>query len=347
MLYFLALWKKFVSFNYVSILILSILIVSFGSITIHILEPQTFPTLFDGLWWTMTTLTTVGYGDFFPKTVAGKCLGMFLFIFGVGIIGLLVSKTVDSFSKYHRLKLEGRIVYKDHDHFIYIGWSKKTRDAIEELFDSSPNAKIVLIENLETSPYEHPQVHFIQGDPSIENTLLNANIFGAKRVCIFADSTIEDSVLKDGKTLLIASAVESLSTMKKMPIHTIVEISKESHIVNFKHVNVDDFVLSYESVSRLIAKTTLHPGTSTIFRHFLNTKFDGSNIHVIVPNKEWKTYEDAFLQLFEKGATLLAINEQLNIPKLKECKLNSTDRLYIYCEESLLKKITKKALSIK
>ena len=72
----------------------------------------------------MTTLTTVGYGDFFPKTVAGKCLGMFLFIFGVGIIGLLVSKTVDSFSKYHRLKLEGRIVYKDHDHFIYIGWSK-------------------------------------------------------------------------------------------------------------------------------------------------------------------------------------------------------------------------------
>lgn len=162
MLYFLALWKKFGSFNYVSILILFILIVSFGSITIHILEPQIFPTLFDGLWWTMTTLTTVGYGDFFPKTVAGKCLGMFLFIFGVGIIGLLVSKTVDSFSKYHRLKLEGRIVYKDHDHFIYIGWSKKTRDAIEELFDSSPNAKIVLIENLETSPYEHPQVHFIK-----------------------------------------------------------------------------------------------------------------------------------------------------------------------------------------
>ncbi|WP_088042902.1 potassium channel family protein [Bacillus sp. EAC] len=342
MLYFLSLWKKFVSFNYVSILILSIFIVSFGTITIHILEPKTFPSLFEGLWWTMTTLTTVGYGDYFPKTVAGKCLGMFLFIFGVGIIGLLVSKTVDSFSKYHRLKLEGKIVYKEQNHFIYIGWSKKTRDAIEELFDSSPNAMIVLIENLATSPYEHPQIHFVQGDPSLEKTLINANIFGAKRVCIFADSSIEDSVLKDGKTLLIASAVESLSKTHQKPIHTIVEISKESHIVNFKHVNVDDFVLSYESVSRLIAKTTLHPGTSTIFRHFLNTKFDGSNIHVIEPLEEWQTYQDAYLQLFEKGASLLAINEQLNIPKLKNSPLNSTDRLYIYCEEDLLKKLTRK-----
>jgi len=341
LLYFLTLWKKFVSFNYVSILILSILIVSFGTITIHILEPETFPTLFEGLWWTMTTLTTVGYGDYFPKTVAGKCLGMFLFIFGVGIIGLLVSKTVDSFSKYHRLKLEGKIMYKENHHFIYIGWSKKTKDAIEELFDSSPTAKVVLIENIDTSPYDHPQVHFIQGDPSIESTLLNANIFGAKRVCIFADSLIEDSVLKDGKTLLIASAVESLSKTHQKPIHTIVEISKESHIVNFKHVNVDDFVLSYESVSRLIAKTTLHPGTSTIFRHLLNTKFDGSNIHVIKPLKEWITYEDAYLELFKKGASLLAINEQLNIPKLKNLPLQSTDRLYIYCEENMLKTIQK------
>lgn len=341
MLYFIAIWRKFVSFNYLSILFLSILIISFGTITIHIIEPETFPTLFEGLWWTMTTLTTVGYGDYFPKTIAGKCIGMFLFIFGVGIIGLLVSKTVDSFSKYYRLKMEGKIVYKDKNHFIYIGWSKKTKDAIEELFDSSPNAQVVLVENMDSSPYDHPQVHFIQGDPSIEKTLINANIFGAKRVCIFADSSIEDSVLKDGKTLLIASAVESLSKTHQKPIHTIVEISKESHIINFKHVNVDDFVLSYESVSRLIAKTTLHPGTSTIFRHFLNTKFDGSNIHVIEPLEEWKTYQDAYLNLFEKGASLLAINEQLNIPKLKHLPLNSSDRLYIYCEEELLKKISK------
>lgn len=342
MIYFYSLWRKLISFNYLSILILAILIVSFGTFTIHFLEPKTFPTLFEGLWWTMTTLTTVGYGDYFPLTVAGKCLGMFLFIFGVGIVGLLVSKTIDSFSRYYRLKLEGKIVYKEQNHFVYIGWSKKTKDAIEELFDSSPASKIVLIENIEQSPYNHPQVHFIQGDPSMEGTLLNANIFNAKRVCIFADSTIEDSILKDGKTLLIASAVEYLSKTHQRPIHTIVEISKESHILNFKHVNVDDFVLSYESVSRLIAKTTLHPGTSTIFRNLLSTKIDGGHIYVIKPIEDWKTYEDAYLQLFDKGISLLAINEQLSIPKLKHLPLHSTDRLYIYCEENLLEHISLK-----
>jgi voltage-gated potassium channel len=319
--------------NFATILLLSAAIISFGTFSIHALEPETFPTLFEGLWWTMTTLTTVGYGDYYPHTTAGRLVGMFLFLFGIGIIGLLLSRVVDSISTYNRLKTEGKLVYKRQDHYIYIGWSNKTKDAIEEVLTAEPQAEIVLIDTLPSVPYEHEQIFYVQGDPSDESTLLKSNILYAKRVCIFSDSSIDNTMLADGKTLLIAAAVESISYTYEQNIHTIVEISKESHITKFKHIKVDDFILSNDSVSRLMARATLHPGTTNIFRQLLSKKY-GSNIHEIRPQPEWKTVRDAYLALFEQGAVLISINEDMNFLSDKERTLQKEDMLFIVCEDT-------------
>jgi voltage-gated potassium channel len=45
----------------------------------------------DALWWGMVTITTVGYGDFFPVTLLGRLTGVFVMFAGVGIIGSLAS----------------------------------------------------------------------------------------------------------------------------------------------------------------------------------------------------------------------------------------------------------------
>lgn len=45
----------------------------------------------DALWWALVTITTVGYGDFFPVTTAGRITGAFVMFAGVGIIGALAS----------------------------------------------------------------------------------------------------------------------------------------------------------------------------------------------------------------------------------------------------------------
>ncbi len=45
----------------------------------------------DALWWAIVTITTVGYGDFFPVTGAGRLVGVFVMVAGVGIIGSLAS----------------------------------------------------------------------------------------------------------------------------------------------------------------------------------------------------------------------------------------------------------------
>ncbi len=45
----------------------------------------------EALWWAIVTMTTVGYGDYFPITPGGRITGVFVMITGIGIIGALAS----------------------------------------------------------------------------------------------------------------------------------------------------------------------------------------------------------------------------------------------------------------
>jgi voltage-gated potassium channel len=55
---------------------------------------QTFP---DALWWAMATITTVGYGDVYPKTSMGRGVAAFLMVIGVGLFGLLTARVAAFF----------------------------------------------------------------------------------------------------------------------------------------------------------------------------------------------------------------------------------------------------------
>ncbi|MEI5908380.1 ion channel [Bacillus spongiae] len=342
MSFLLRFWKRLAKVELTLALLLSIIVVIIGTLAIHWLEPNTFPTIFESLWWTMTTLTTVGYGDYFPTSTAGRLLGMFLFIFGIGILGLLIGKIVDVLYTFRRLKREGKVLYTEKNHYVYIGWSKKTEQTIFEIFAHEPKAEIVLIDTLRESPVTHEQVHYINGEPSEEQTLLKANITHSKRVAIFADDSITQPLLADGKTLLIASAVESLASKHDVNIHTIVEINEEKHINAFNHIKVDDFIMSNDGISLLMAKATLHPGTTLIFRQLLSKKF-GNNIHELEPSSSWKTYKDAATSLMNTGAALIAVNDEMDFTGAEDKLLSTNDILYIVCNDETFERIHRKA----
>lgn len=51
----------------------------------------TFQTTGDGMWWAVTTVTSVGYGDYYPVTTPGRILGGILSILGVTMFGIVIA----------------------------------------------------------------------------------------------------------------------------------------------------------------------------------------------------------------------------------------------------------------
>lgn len=59
-----------------------------SAIVIFNVEPQSFSTFFDAVYWATVSLTTVGYGDLYPVTAIGRTVAMLSSFFGVAIVAL-------------------------------------------------------------------------------------------------------------------------------------------------------------------------------------------------------------------------------------------------------------------
>jgi voltage-gated potassium channel len=53
----------------------------------------------DGLWWAVTTVTTVGYGDRFPTTTEGRLLAVLLMLVGISLVGVITASVAAWFVK--------------------------------------------------------------------------------------------------------------------------------------------------------------------------------------------------------------------------------------------------------
>ncbi len=69
--------------------LLVLLFASAGMYTLeHTAQPNAFSSIPASMWWGISTLTTVGYGDIYPITPLGKVLGSLISLFGIGLIAL-------------------------------------------------------------------------------------------------------------------------------------------------------------------------------------------------------------------------------------------------------------------
>jgi Trk-type K+ transport system membrane component len=67
-------------------------------------------TYFDSVWWTVSTITTVGYGDLVPVTDAGKILGIILQFFGVLMYGSMIAMIGKAMNRRQEEYYQGRVM---------------------------------------------------------------------------------------------------------------------------------------------------------------------------------------------------------------------------------------------
>lgn len=73
----------------------------------HEAQPEVFSNAFSGLWWSVSTILTVGYGDIYPVTTAGQIMAILLAFLGVGLVaiptGIISAGFVEQYTKIKNL----------------------------------------------------------------------------------------------------------------------------------------------------------------------------------------------------------------------------------------------------
>ena len=69
----------------------------------HPVQPEVFRNAFSGIWWSVSTLLTVGYGDIYPITTTGQVMGIVIALLGVGVVaiptGIISAGFVEQYTK--------------------------------------------------------------------------------------------------------------------------------------------------------------------------------------------------------------------------------------------------------
>jgi voltage-gated potassium channel len=103
----------------------------------------------NAIWYTLVTLTTVGYGDIFPATVYGRFIAYIFILASIGVFGLLMGQFINLISTLKEHKRMGHTGTNFSGHAIIIGWNDFSRMVADQL--SAVGKKVAIV----TSERDH------------------------------------------------------------------------------------------------------------------------------------------------------------------------------------------------
>jgi len=231
---FLAILKT-KKFELITLLMLVGFITFIGGAVIYVFEYKVNPNIhnfFDALYWSLITISTVGYGDISPVTHQGRILTMFLILAGIAFISFATSIIASAFTeklqelKYQRIENEA---HKLHSFYLICGYSKVTElvatnlqkekekfiivdldtDKIQSATEKgflALRGDITKKETLELFNFEHIKKIFILTNDDIINTFLTLSLssYSNKEIIAIAnDERNEEKISKAGARYVI------------------------------------------------------------------------------------------------------------------------------------------------
>lgn len=265
----------------VAVFLFTLVIISmFGVISFEQGRNSSFENLWDTFWYSIVTITTVGYGDKTPVTVGGKIVGLVLMGMGVIVMAAVTGQTASFLVEQQMRRREGLLKLKNlENHFIICGRRRELDRVIEGILAVNSEYRvedIVLINNvgheamqpiLNNSRFNG--IQYINGDYIEEETLKRANIRKAGRVMILADFAQNYSQQEvDSRTVMAVLTIESLTKH----VYVAAELLDEKFEKYLKLANCDEIILSREYSKMILANASSASGMSHVLMNLLSQK---------------------------------------------------------------------------
>lgn len=287
-----------------------------SSVGFYILElrPRGHDSLFDALYWSVVTLTTVGYGDIVPQTPAGRVLGLVVMVSGIGLVSTITGGLASSIIDFEDRKRKGLLAVKKTNHVVILGWNQYALRLVRTLLTAMPDTDVVLVNTLSLEERDEVRfklslatdlmgadlLHFISGDPSQQSVAAKANPAEAKVVYIL---TQQGMPTKDADQLAIYAALTLRGLAPKTPLYG--EVGMRENREHLLRAGVDEIVVRGEISSHVMGLMGANPSVWPFFQSLVGLSKEANlGFRRLSDEERATTWRDCLLSLRDAGGGL-------------------------------------------
>ncbi len=200
----------------------------------------------ESFYWTFITITTIGYGDIYPQTEAGRMVAIATALTGIAFFTVFVGLIADYVMIRATRRARGELPVKARGHVVILGWDEAAETLLSELRAKAPDRRIVLL-NREGPLITEGEISTVRGDPTKAEDLRRASLESASHVIV---TTGDDS-----RTILAVLHARRLN-----PNATIIaEALRDENMELIKQAGADTVVLTSSLGGMLLASAVTEP----------------------------------------------------------------------------------------
>ena len=299
----------------------------------------------NAFWYSLVTLTTVGYGDIFPATVYGRYISLIFILTSIGIFGILIGQLTTLMTTIKENKKLGYTGTNFVNHAVIIGWNEFGWHVVDQLVGVGRRVSIITNKkddvDLIREKYNSKNVFVLFSDYNNYEMIKKSNIEEATIVFV--------NMLDDTDKLVYV-----LNLKKVFPETEFVVTLENGDLKNtFLSAGVSNTISTQEISSKLLASYMFEPDVATYSESILSyaksdNDYDMKQL-LITPNNPYrgKAYQDVFFDLKKRyNSVLIGITKRDKFGQKKliknplgDLKIHSGDYLIIILNGKAFKMI--------
>lgn len=259
----------------------------------------------DAVWYAIVTLTTVGYGDFYPVSMPGQIIGVVFVLSSLGVLGVLIGKVADLFTEYREKRRLGHYGTEFENHVIIIGWDQFSRRVVNRLV--SAEVKVAVVTNVRKEvdeiyeDFDEEEVFVLFTDYEQYDRLSRANV--SKATEVFLNRTSDTDTL--------VTLLNLTNEFGDLDLHYVARIKNDELRPAF---NIDGVraepVTTFEVASALIASHIFEPDVAAFGQDLIASATHADDYEIqqyrVTEESDWteSEYGELFWTLYEKHQIL-------------------------------------------
>jgi len=269
-------------------------------------EKSSIKEYHQALWYTLVTISTVGYGDHYPITSGGKIVGGVIIVYAFGIAGFIMTKIQEAVVNDADRKAKGLNGCHFTGHYVIVGWNPFSKVAVGELLHAGKKVAILAEEEKDINDIDS---NFQAQKGSIFKTfgiLENEEVYN--RMALAHSNAALIICEDDAKTIITALQLKD----KNHKLHVIAHIQNQTLKKTMRDAGVTFAVSSNEVVGRLLASFAYEPDVAHSMEDLLSAATESENDYdlqeyLVTHTSELsgKEYGQAYKKLRERNGGIL------------------------------------------